>query len=67
MVYFSQDFIIPCHHNKFYKEIIQTLPQFIQNHADNIIDECTIISSENNERTLIFKKNNVRIFKKIIL
>jgi hypothetical protein len=62
MVYFTHDFIIPCHHNKFYKEIIQTLPQFIQNHADNIIDECKIISSQNNERTLIFKKNNILMY-----
>jgi hypothetical protein len=62
MVYFSQEFIIPCHYKKFYQEIIQTLPQFIQNHADSIIDECTIISSQDNKRTLILKKKNILMY-----
>lgn len=62
MVYFTNDFIIPCHHNKFYIEIIQTLPQFIQDYADNIIDECTIISNQNNQRICFFKKNNILMY-----
>lgn len=62
MVYFSHDFIIPCHYNHFYNEIIQTLPQFIQNNATNIIDECKVLSNQNNQRTLIFKKTNILMY-----
>jgi len=62
MVYFTQHFIIPCHDTKFYKEIKQTLPHFIQKHTQNIIDECTVVSNQENERNYVFKKNNILMY-----